>query len=388
MYTIYLSWSTVEPGELPYKVQGLSVLLYLLDVPAGLASGEVVLQVVDLHGESRTVPRIDDVPNIVKVGDALVVAQEHQRVHNMFRESSVPQITGSIVAVFEDIVQESADHLLVIAPGHTDGKGMKDDGTTVEVLRIVVGIGGNLQGIVDARLGDSVAGGAVSVPHLVIEIPYVLLPNGVQPRGQLLRKLHPRVSPVPFELRDPLRQLFGGYHPALVRMDVEGRSEVHVVDLTSLPGPVSGLIGGRSEEPLHHDSGAAFADLHHVEVVPAAGLLPLVHAPVELAVLEIMHILLELLHFVAGDERSPLQDECFHNLSQLMSPESVGNNVRFEVVLGGGEDMPAAGTSKRVKRAAGPHQWLCPSASDPGVVAELLPAFWTADTIKDSHGFK
>ena len=133
------------------------------------------------------------------------MAQEHQRVHNLFREPSVPQITGSIVAVFEDIVQESADHLLFIAPGHTDGKGMKDDGTAVEVLRIVVGLGGNLQGIVDARLGDSVAGGAVSVPHLVIEIPYVLLPNGVQPRGQFLRKLHPRVPPVPFELRDLFR---------------------------------------------------------------------------------------------------------------------------------------------------------------------------------------
>ena len=71
-----------------------------------------------------------------------------------------------------------------------------------------------------------------------------------------------------------------------------------------------------------------------------------------------------------------------------MSPESVGNHVRFEVVLGRGEDMPAAGTGKRVKRAAGPHQWLCTSASDPGVVAELFPAFWTADTVKDSHGFK
>ena len=388
MYTIYLSWSTVKSGELPYKVQGLSVLLHLLEVPSGLASGEIVVQVVELHGESRPVAGTYYVPNILKVGDALVVAKEQEGVHDMLREPSVPQFSGIKVTVLHNVVQESADHLLVIAPGHTDGKGMKDDGTTVEVLRIVVGIGGNLQGIVDARLGDSVAGGAVSVPHLVIEIPYVLLPNGVQPRGQLLRKLHPRVSPVPFELRDPLRQLFGGYHPALVRMDVEGRSEVHVVDLTSLPGPVSGLIGGRSEEPLHHDSGAALADLHHIEVVPAAGLLPLLHAPVELAVLEIMHILLELLHFVAGDERSPLQDECLHNLSQLMSPESVGNHVSFEVVLGGGEDMSAVGTGKRVKRAAGPHQRLCPSASDPGVVAELLPAFWTADTIKDSHGFK
>ena len=71
-----------------------------------------------------------------------------------------------------------------------------------------------------------------------------------------------------------------------------------------------------------------------------------------------------------------------------MSPESVGNHVRFEVVFGRGEDMPAAGTGKRVKRAAGPRQRLCPSASDPGVVAELIPAFWTADTVKDSHGFK
>ena len=71
-----------------------------------------------------------------------------------------------------------------------------------------------------------------------------------------------------------------------------------------------------------------------------------------------------------------------------MSPEPVGNHVRFEVVLDRGEDMPAAGTGKRVKRAAGPRQWLCPSASDPGVVAELIPAFWTADTVKDSHGFK
>ena len=67
MYTIYLSWSTVEPGELPYKVQGLSVLLYLLEVPTGPVPGEVVVQ--------------------------------------------------------------------VIGPGHTDGKGMKDGGMTIEVLR-------------------------------------------------------------------------------------------------------------------------------------------------------------------------------------------------------------------------------------------------------------
>ena len=67
MYTIYLSWSTVKPGDLPYMVQGLAVLLHLLEVPSGLASGEVVVQ--------------------------------------------------------------------VIGPGHTDGKGMKDGGTTIEVLR-------------------------------------------------------------------------------------------------------------------------------------------------------------------------------------------------------------------------------------------------------------
>ena len=71
-----------------------------------------------------------------------------------------------------------------------------------------------------------------------------------------------------------------------------------------------------------------------------------------------------------------------------MSPEPVGNHVRFEVVLDRGEDMPAAGTGKRVKRAAGPRQRLCPSASDPGVVAELLPAFGTTHAVKDSHGFK
>ena len=65
----------------------------------------------------------------------------------------------------------------------------------------------------------------------------------------------------------------------------------------------------------------------------------------------------------------------------------MGYYVSFEVVLGRGEGMPAAGTGKRVKRAAGPVQWLRPSASDPGVVAELIPAFWTADTVKDSHGF-
>ena len=84
--------------------------------------------------------------------------------------------------------------------------------------------------------------------------------------------------------------------------------------LSVLARPVRRLIGGRGEEPLHHDAGAAFANLHHVEVVPAAGFLPLMYAPVELAILEVMHLFLELLLFVAGDERSPLQDECLHNL--------------------------------------------------------------------------
>ena len=72
----------------------------------------------------------------------------------------------------------------------------------------------------------------------------------------------------------------------------------------------------------------------------------------------------------------------------LISPEAVGYYVSFEVVLGRGEGMPAAGTGKRVKRAAGTRQRLRPSASDPGVVAELFPAFGTTDTVKDSHGFK
>ena len=134
MYTKSSSRSTVDPSELPYQLQGLGVLLHLLEVPSGLASGEIVVQVVELHGESRLVARIDYVPYIVQVGDALVVAQEHQGVHDVLGESSVPQIPGSIVAVFKDIVQEPADHLLVIGPGHTDGKGMKDGGTTIEVL--------------------------------------------------------------------------------------------------------------------------------------------------------------------------------------------------------------------------------------------------------------
>ena len=120
--------------------------------------------------------------------------------------------------------------------------------------------------------------------------------------------------------------------------------------LPVLAGPVRRLIGGGGEEPLHHDTGAAFADLHHVEVVPTAGLLPLVHAPVELAVLDVMHLFLELLHFVAGDERSPLQDECLHNRSQFISPESVGYNVGLEAILGRGEDMSADRTPERVQR--------------------------------------
>ena len=91
------------------------------------------------------------------------------------------------------------------------------------------------------------------------------------------------------------------------------------------------------------------------------------HASVEFTVLEIMHIRLELLHFVAGDERSPLQDEYFHfrNLSQLLSPKPVDNHVRFEVVLGRGEDIPAAGTGKRVKRTAGPISGSAPPLPTP-----------------------
>ena len=68
MYTICLSWSTVKSGELPYKVQGLSVLLHLLEVPAGLALGDIVVQVVDYHGESRPVAGTYYVPDLVKVG--------------------------------------------------------------------------------------------------------------------------------------------------------------------------------------------------------------------------------------------------------------------------------------------------------------------------------
>ena len=140
MYTKSSSRSTVEPGELTYQFQGLGVLVHLLEVSASPAPCEVMVQVIELHREGGPVPGLDDVPYIVEVGDALVVAKEQEGVHDMLREPSVPQFSGIKVTVLQNVVQESADHLLFIAPGHADGKGMKDDRTAVEVLGVVMGI--------------------------------------------------------------------------------------------------------------------------------------------------------------------------------------------------------------------------------------------------------
>ena len=137
--TKFSSRSTIESGELPYQLQGLGMLPHLLEMSSGLAPRKVMVKVVQFHGECSFVPGLDYVLYIVKVGDVLVVAQEHEGVHYMLREPSVPQISGSKVAVLQNVVQESADHLLFIAPGHPDGKGMKDDGTTIEVLCVIMG---------------------------------------------------------------------------------------------------------------------------------------------------------------------------------------------------------------------------------------------------------
>lgn len=66
---------------------------------------------------------------------ALVVTQEYQRVHDVLGETVLPKFSCGEFSVLQNIVQEPADYLLVIGPGHTDGKGMKDGGTTIEVLR-------------------------------------------------------------------------------------------------------------------------------------------------------------------------------------------------------------------------------------------------------------
>ena len=133
--TKFSSRSTVLPGKLPYQLQGLGVLLHLFEMSSGPAPGEVMVQVIELDCKCGPVPGLDDVPDVVEVGDALVVAKEQEGVHDMLREPSVPQFSGIKVTVLQNVVQESADHLLFIAPGHTDGKGMKDGGTTIEVLR-------------------------------------------------------------------------------------------------------------------------------------------------------------------------------------------------------------------------------------------------------------
>lgn len=75
--------STVDPSELPYQFQGLGVLLHLLEVSSGPAPGEVVVQVIELNRECGPVSGLDYVPDVVEVGDTLVVTQEHQGVDNM-----------------------------------------------------------------------------------------------------------------------------------------------------------------------------------------------------------------------------------------------------------------------------------------------------------------
>ena len=65
------------------QFQGLGVLLNLFDVSSGLAPCEVVVQVIEFNRECGPVPGLDDVPDIVEVGDTLVVTQEHQGVDNM-----------------------------------------------------------------------------------------------------------------------------------------------------------------------------------------------------------------------------------------------------------------------------------------------------------------
>ena len=53
MYTKFSSRSTVESGELQYQLQGLGVLLHLLEVSSGLAPGEVVVQVIEFDRPCR-----------------------------------------------------------------------------------------------------------------------------------------------------------------------------------------------------------------------------------------------------------------------------------------------------------------------------------------------
>ena len=55
------------------QFQGLGVLLNLFDVSSGLAPCEVVVQVIEFHRKCGPVPGLNDVPDIVKVGDTLVV---------------------------------------------------------------------------------------------------------------------------------------------------------------------------------------------------------------------------------------------------------------------------------------------------------------------------
>ena len=59
------------------------MLLDLFEMSSGLAPCKVVVQVIEFHRECSPVPGLDDVPDIVEVGDTLVVTQEHQGVDNM-----------------------------------------------------------------------------------------------------------------------------------------------------------------------------------------------------------------------------------------------------------------------------------------------------------------
>lgn len=68
---------------MPNQLQGLGVLLHLFEMSAGFAPCEVMVQVIEFHRECGPVPGHDDVPDIVEVGDTLVVTQEHQGVDNM-----------------------------------------------------------------------------------------------------------------------------------------------------------------------------------------------------------------------------------------------------------------------------------------------------------------
>ena len=107
----------------------------------------VLMEVVDLDLNGRFIPRAEDFPDILFIGDALLVGKQINGFQHLFFNAANTQVLNGDIGVFHHVVKETNLLLQFCLTHQADGKDMKDCRVALQVLLSVVRFERNTYGL-------------------------------------------------------------------------------------------------------------------------------------------------------------------------------------------------------------------------------------------------